>query len=234
MISRRDIPHYVRIVAQKFHERLSTAAMRLTAWYWGIALGHGSQFVGSASLVRCRGSRIEIGAYGRFLSATRLNRHGLNRPVMVTTLRPKAEIVIGSHVGMSGTVVCAAESVHIGDRVMLGANTTITDTDSHPIDYRMRFPVNHGLDPRFADTETHVAPVVLEDDVFVGMHSIILKGVTIGRGAVVAAGSVVTKSVLPGEIVGGAPARVIGTSSQEYLEREFPLNSQGCSFPMRS
>jgi Acetyltransferase (isoleucine patch superfamily) len=55
----------------------------------------------------------------------------------------------------------------------------------------------------------HPAPIVLEDDVWIGSGSIILKGITIGEGSVVAAGSVVTKDVSPNVIVGGNPARVL-------------------------
>ena len=208
--SLRDLPHYLRILLQMAHQRLSTARMRLAARYWGVSLGRGCGFVGMASFARCRQSSIRIGPNGRFLSTPTSNRHGLNRSVMISTLRPGAEIVIGSDAGMSGTVICAAVSVRIGHRVMLGANTTVTDTDSHPLDFRERFAVHHGLDPRLADRATAVAPVVIEDDVFVGMHAIVLKGVTIGRGAVVAAGSLVTRDVPPGAIAGGVPARVIG------------------------
>ncbi len=63
-------------------------------------------------------------------------------------------------------------------------------------------------DPNFKPIEE---PVVIEDYVFIGPRAIILPGVTIGRGAVVAAGAVVTKSVAPGTIVGGVPAKPIGT-----------------------
>lgn len=207
------MPHYVRIVLQKLHEQQSTAFMRLASLYMGVDLGRSCQFVGTASLVRCRGSNITIGPNGRFLSSARSNRHGLNRPVMITTLRPGSEINIGSNVGMSGSVICAAQSVRIGDRVMLGANTTITDTDSHPINPKERQASHYGLDPRLADQATKVAPVIIADDVFVGMHAMILRGVTIGKGAVVAAGSVVTKDVPPGAIAAGVPARVVGVAT---------------------
>ena len=206
----RDLPYYVRILRKMGHERLSTAAMRLSARYWGVSMGSGCRFVGMASLVRCRQSRIRIGPNGRFLSAATSNRHGLNRPVMISTLRTDATISIGADARMSGTVICAGTSVRIGDRVMLGANTTITDTDSHPIDYRERFAGRFGHDQRLASSHMAMAPVVIEDDVFIGMHAIVLKGITIGRGAVVAAGSIVTRNVPPGVIVGGVPARELG------------------------
>ena len=213
--SLRDLPHYVRILLRMASQRVSTAQMRLVARYWGVSLGRGCAFVGRASLVRRRQSVIRIGPNGLFLSAPTSNRHGLNRPVMISTLRPGAEIVIGSDANMSGTVICAAASVRIGDRVMLGANTTITDTDGHPLDFRERYAANYGLDPRVEATATAVAPVVIEDDVFIGMHAIVLKGVTIGRGAVVAAGSIVTRDIPADAIAGGTPAQILNRSQGE-------------------
>ncbi len=62
------------------------------------------------------------------------------------------------------------------------------------------------------------APIVIEDDVWIGLHAVILAGVTVGRGAVVGAGAVVTRDVAPGAVVAGVPARVIsqrGTGSHD-------------------
>lgn len=72
--------------------------------------------------------------------------------------------------------------------------------------------------------------VVIEDWAYIGAHSQIMPGVTIGRGALVAAGSIVTKSVAPGTVVGGNPARYICTV-EEYYERskKYNLSTKGLS-----
>ena len=99
--------------------------------------------------------------------------------------------------GRRKTQYVAAERIVIGDRVQVGANSTIVDTDFHPLTAAER--------ARDFLAGAH-APIIIEDDVFIGMNSLILKGlvlsrvevVTIGRGSVVGAGSVVTRNVPPG------------------------------------
>jgi acetyltransferase-like isoleucine patch superfamily enzyme len=107
---------------------------------------------------------------------------------------------VGDNFAMSGGVLCAAQRITIGDNVAVGANSTIVDSDFHPLspEERKRHP---------ADGKT--ATVVVADDVFIGMNCLILKGVTVGRGSVIGAGSVVTRDVPPGVIVAGNPARII-------------------------
>jgi len=116
-------------------------------------------------------------------------------------MEPGARIEIGDDVGMSGASVCSAMSVTIGNRVMLGADAVVTDTDFHPV---------HAVPRRYVNTGVQVAAVVIEDDVFVGMRAMVLKGSRIGKGSVVAAGAVVTTDVPPFSIVAGQPARVVG------------------------
>jgi len=206
-VDRDSLPHYTRVALQLVRERLSTLFSRLACRWWGVKLGANCSFVGHARFARCRGSTIDIGDDCRFLSAVASNLHGLDRPCMLSTLSPGAALIIGRDVGMSGTVVCCATHVHIGDRVMLGANSTITDTDSHPVDYRQRFPMVYGAAPEAVETEVASAPIIIEDDVFIGMHMLILKGVTIGRGAVVGAGSVVARDLPAYCIAAGNPAK---------------------------
>ena len=83
---------------------------------------------------------------------------------------------------------------------MIGSGCIITDTDSHPIRWQDR------LDN---PNSTVSKPIVIEDNVFIGARSIILKGVTIGFGSVVGAGSVVSKDVPKNVIVCGNPAKIV-------------------------
>ena len=96
-------------------------------------------------------------------------------------------------------MISAADSITIGNRVLCGANCTIVDTDRHPID-----PVARA-ENKVADS----AAIIIEDDAWLCMNVVVLKGVTIGQGTTVAANSVVTKS-LPGNVIAaGVPAQVI-------------------------
>lgn len=112
---------------------------------------------------------------------------------------PEARIEIGDGSGMSNAMIAAYESVVIGRDVNLGAGCKVMDTDFHPLD----------LDERIRNVNIPHRPVRVEDGAFVGTNAIILKGVTIGAESVIAAGAVVAKSVPPGEIWGGNPARFI-------------------------
>ena len=112
-----------------------------------------------------------------------------------------ATITIGDNVGMSSTVLWCHKSITIGNHVKIGGNSILIDTDSHNIDYKIR---------RGQWTDWGVSkPIVIEDDVFIGVNCIILKGVTIGARSIVAAGSVVTKSFPADCIIGGNPAKII-------------------------
>lgn len=108
------------------------------------------------------------------------------------------ELVLGAGVNVNGlTKILVADSVRIGAGCTLSWDCQILDNDFH------RMTVDGRERPS-------VAGVVLEDRVWVGTGAIILKGVRIGADAVVAAGSVVTRDVGPGTVVGGAPARELG------------------------
>jgi len=172
--------------------------------YWrlrGIEVGAGWRLYGLPIIQRHRQSRIRIGRGANLRSSPRSNPLGPNHPVILSTRRPGAQLTIGDDFGMTGGSLVCDERISIGDRVWLGANAVIIDTDFHPLDPQMR---------RVSPLNAAAAPVEIADDVFIGMNTLILKGVHIGAGAVVGAGSVVSRDVPPGAIVAGNPAQVVG------------------------
>lgn len=117
------------------------------------------------------------------------------------------DVHIGNHVsiGSGACFMCTRAPIIIGDHVMFGPHVTMI-TGDHRIDWIGRY-MNELTD---ADKlPENDQPIVLEGDNWVGANATILKGVTIGEGAVVAAGAVVKDDVPPYAIVGGVPARVL-------------------------
>ena len=188
--------------------RITTEVRRLLllpyiqAFFWanGLHCGAGCRILGTPMIQRLRGSTIILGARVTLRSWPASNPLVPNHPVVLATRKRGALIQIGDDCGLTGTTLVAAERIQIGNRVQVGANSTIVDTDFHPLTVEER--------ARDFLNGAH-APVIIEDDVFIGMQSLILKGVTIGRGSVVGAGSVVVKDVPAGVIVAGNPARVV-------------------------
>jgi acetyltransferase-like isoleucine patch superfamily enzyme len=109
--------------------------------------------------------------------------------------------------------IWSADSVEIGDRVLISHNVNIHDTNAHPIDSTKRhehFIRNvSGSYSSKNDLGILSAPVTILDDVWIGFNAVILKGVTIGKAAIVAAGSIVTSDVPEFSIVAGNPAKVV-------------------------
>ena len=155
---------------------------------------------GKPSISKYPKSKIIIESGVTLISKTSNNYAGINHPVTLATLTTNAEIIIGKDSGLSGATICAASSVKIGVYVGIGANVSIYDTDFHPIDPYER---------RYEDYKTKSSPVLIDDYAWIGGNSIILKGVHIGKGSVVGAGSVVTKDVPDFEVHAGNPARFI-------------------------
>jgi acetyltransferase-like isoleucine patch superfamily enzyme len=112
-------------------------------------------------------------------------------------------LIIGDNVGMSSTAIVCTKKIEIGNHVLIGGNTVIYDTDFHSISYKYR--VNRDLDRNNVKS----ASVRIGNNVFIGAHSTILKGVKIGDNSVVGACSVVTKDIPNNEIWAGNPAKFI-------------------------
>lgn len=164
----------------------------------GVVFGKNIQ-IPSKVLWLIRGARITIGDNFYLSSGNGVNPIASNLQADVY-VEPGATLTIGNNVGMSSTRLWIHESARIGNNVKIGGCVLITDTDAHPMDYVVRRSSNEG---------TKSAPVVIEDDVCVGAHCIILKGVTIGARSIIGAGSVVTKSIPADCVAAGNPCRVI-------------------------
>lgn len=150
---------------------------------------------------QARQGAIVVAAHTHVLGQLVVLGHGGN-------IRIGESCFIGEH-----SRIWSADSIMIGDRVLISHNVNIHDHNSHSASARNRhihfneiFASGH---PRSLE-DVASAPVVIEDDVWIGFNSTILKGVIIGRGAVVGAASVVTKDVAAYTIVAGNPARIIG------------------------
>jgi maltose O-acetyltransferase len=109
-------------------------------------------------------------------------------------------IKIGDNCLLNGTIVHSRDTVIIGDNCMFGPGVVILDNDSH----------NTSIDPAARRTgRITVSPVIIGNNVWVGMHSILMKGVHIGDNSIIASGSVITKDVPSNQLFGGNPARFL-------------------------
>ena len=186
-----NIPSTLRI---KLYPHINRMILKVN----GVVFGKNLQIPGKVTWA-IWGSKVSIGDNFYLSSGNGVNHITSNLQADVY-VEPGAALTIGNNVGMSSTRLWIHESARIGNNVKIGGCVLITDTDAHPMDYMVRRSSNEG---------TKSAPVVIEDDVWVGAHCIILKGVTIGARSVIGAGSVVTKSIPADCVAAGNPCKVI-------------------------
>ncbi len=129
--------------------------------------------------------------------------YGLNTSFGGGKVQEKPILEIGSHTFIGpGVKINVCKNISIGEHCLVAARIIISDSDGHPLNWRKRRN-------RATIEINDVKPIVIEDDVWIGEGSFICKGVRIGRGAIIAAHSVVTKNVPEFTIVGGVPAKTI-------------------------
>lgn len=181
---------------------ISTLRSRLSLQVQGCSPGNGFKTSGPCYFKARRAGSIRIGQGVSLLAGHRSNRVGLINPVLLETLGD-GEIEIGNGSGGSAVVISSRSKVTIGKHVKLGGNVRIFDHDFHSLEADIRKSSND-----WKNVKTR--PVQVGDDVFVGTNAMILKGVTIGDRAIIAAGSVVTKDIPADEIWGGNSSCKIG------------------------
>jgi acetyltransferase-like isoleucine patch superfamily enzyme len=127
------------------------------------------------------------------------------------SVEPQGSVSVGDGSVLVGAIFMCAEQITVGRNVVLSYNVTIADCDFHPLDADLRRQDAIANAPganRDARPALDTAPVMIDDGAWLGIGTIVLKGVRIGADARVAAGSVVTRDVPPGALAGGNPALI--------------------------
>jgi len=159
------------------------------------------QSYGVLHIYKSLNAQIHIGKNLKMNNGVKYSDSGLNGKCRIE-VRDSAILNIGYNVGMSDVTITCHEKITIGNNVLLGVGAQIRDTDNHSLNPTDRLT---GLDWKNKKT----APININNNVFIGAYSFILKGVTIGENSIIGAGSVVTKDVPAFEIWAGNPAKFL-------------------------
>lgn len=159
----------------------------------GCRLGRGV-ILNGLPYVRCRGAGSIVLGDGVTINSTRWS-NWLNTPgAMILNVEDGATLELKAGSGVSSSQIIANVGIEIGEDSLVGAGSLICDSDMHEI-------------PLGSSKAIAAAPIRIGRGVFIGARCIVLKGVTIGDGAVVAAGSVVVRDVPAHVLVAGNPAK---------------------------
>lgn len=134
---------------------------------------------------------------------------GASLPTNMFSTKPGATIDVGDDTYIAFSAFHAFKGISIGRRVMIASGCRITDNDGHEVD-RL---------PRFGSVSDAAEPVTIEDDVWLAVDVMVCKGVTIGKGSVIGAKSLVLDDIPPGVLAAGIPARVIRPLRLDERER---------------
>lgn len=183
----------IDFISRFFNDIYNKAIIKKSKVY----VGNNVNILGRIKIAKSTEGFISIGNNVRINSGKNYNIIGGD---VCTTLLSigSGRIIIGNNTGISNTTIVAQTEVFIGDNVKIGGSTKIYDTDFHSINYENRM-----MDK---DPDIKTKKVEIQDGAFIGAHTIILKGVTIGKLSVIGAGSVVTKSIPENEVWAGNPA----------------------------
>lgn len=196
----------VRMAADSSYQRVATFfwtfAFGLKCWLLGVKSGRRLEVFGNCIIRKHQQSQIVIGDGVILVSSSWRSSTANCFNCKLRTFHSTSAIFLGDGCGMTGgAIIARSKTIRIGARCMLAPGVTIMDSDFH-----IAWPP----DRRHNTWETDIdKDVTLEENVWVGMGCIILKGVTIGKNSVIAAGSVVVHSIPPNCLAGGNPAKVL-------------------------
>ncbi len=176
---------------------LATLIMKPIIKLKGISLMKGIKCYGLPIIVRSPYSTFIIGKKLRVRSDRSSNLFGTFKRCTIAAVGRHANLVIGDNCGFTSASITSFNQINIGNNVIVGANAIITDSDWH------------SLSPANRSDNVRNSPIHIEDNVWIGANSIVLKGVTIGQNTVIGAGSIVVKSIPANVIAAGNPCKVI-------------------------
>ncbi len=169
-----------------------TPICRFKAHLWQIKMGKHTSFMGNTIFCKKPGSCISIGNDCSFNSSSLSNFRGINHNCILSTDKSDAKLIIGNKCGFSGVSITCDKLIQIGNNVIVGANSKISDRNGH--EDRYYYP------PR---------EVKIGNNVWVGMDVTIMPGVEIGDNSIIGAGSIVTKDIPANVVAAGNPCKVI-------------------------
>jgi len=167
----------------------------------GLQIGKRVTFHGPALIDIRNGGKVIIGDDVTINSTNRGYHMNMHSPVKLYADRPGATITIGEKSRIHGSCIHAYSSIHIGQRCLIAANCQIIDGSGHDLSFE---DVNNRI-----HTKGSSRRIIIEDCVWVGANTVILPGVTIGRGSVIGACSIVNKDVPPMVVAAGNPAKIV-------------------------
>lgn len=167
----------------------------------GLEIQKNTKFKG-IPILKNRGGKILIGENVVLNSENEYYFINMHSPIKLI-VNDGARVIIGNNSRLHGVCINAYEKIEIGENCLIAANCQIIDSNRHELCFEN--PQNR------LKNSSNTNPVKIEDNVWVGANVLILPGVKIGEGSVIAAGSVVTKCIPPYTLAGGNPAKVIKT-----------------------
>ena len=172
--------------------------LKLRLFYRNIQFDSGLKINKYPNLRIHKDAKVSIGKNILLNSSNRTYHVNMFIKVKIQCDKPNSTVIIGDNTRIHGSCIHAFDKIEIGHHCLIAANCQIIDSNGHALDKNKRF-----------NSQGSSNPVKIGNNVWIGTGSIILPGVTIGDGSIIAAGSVVNKSVPKNCIYGGNPAKLI-------------------------
>jgi acetyltransferase-like isoleucine patch superfamily enzyme len=167
---------------------------------FSIEIGKGNKVVGNVYFGRRPGSIIQIGGNFNSVNNYKISFFNYAPCTRFKTFSSKSKIIIGNNVHVnSSSILCNSTMIVIGDNTLIAPNCILSDSNFHNISAVKR----HGR------CDKSDKPIIIKENVWIGMNTIVLKGVVIGKNSVISANSLVIADVKPNSMYAGNPAKFI-------------------------